>query len=727
MASRERLYSIPLTALVLFFLILGSSGASAGTETQLTHNALLTDSTAIYGNIVTWSETAGNGVHVYDIAAGKEINVGSTGGGNVRVCGNNIIWADMDGNIRMYDVSTDNWTTISSDGDLPDIYGNYVVYTKYYYIQDNKNDDIYLYDLNTHNETKIASVHGYPAIYDKKVVWSQANSNNGYDIYKYDISTNQTSIITTADSYVSKLDIYGNVVVWTESYKVYMYDMASHKTTQVTNTGQAYDPAIDGDRIVYTLSESHSSDIYMYEISTARTTRITTSTRAFSPSIYEDKIIYADLRNPENPDVRDIFLYDLSSTVQNPLVAEFTANITSGTAPLVVLFTDTSTGGVPTSWHWDTGDGIYSKHAMNATHTFTKPGSYTVSLTVGNAVGNSTATKPNYIVVTDPNAPVANFNSSVTEGYAPLTVQFNDISQNAMSRVWDFDSDGKADSTDVSPVYTYTTPGTYTVNLTAGNANGTSLKTAQITVLETSSSSSESSGGSSHSSSGSSDGGGAGGSPEPAKNVQVKELSQAFVTNEKSVKFDFPKNATCVVYVSFDSKKTFGKTTTIAEQLKGKSTLVSKLPYGEVYKSFNIWVGNGGVATSKNIENPVVCFKVEKSWINDKKINEDSITLNRYSDKKWEQLPVTLSGEDNKFMYFTAETSGFSSFVITGTSKTSSEEIVSVIEVDYPETINNNTENKEPQKEQKEILKTPGFEIYYGVASLLVVLLYKRR
>lgn len=1116
MASRERLHSIPLTALVLFFLILGSSGASAGTETQLTHNALLTDSTAIYGNIVTWSETAGNGVHVYDIAAGKEINVGSTGGGNVRVCGNNIIWADMDGNISMYDVSTDNWTTISSDGDLPDIYGNYVVYTKYYYIQDNKNDDIYLYDLNTHNETKIASVHGYPAIYDKKVVWSQANSNNGYDIYKYDISTNQTSIITTADSYVSKLDIYGNVVVWTESYKVYMYDMASHKTTQVTNTGYAYDPAIDGDRIVYTLSESHSSDIYMYEISTARTTRITTSTMAFSPSIYEDKIIYADLRNPENPDVRDIFLYNLSSTVQNPLVAEFTANVTSGTAPLVVLFTDTSTGGVPTSWHWDTGDGIYSKHAMNATHTFTKPGSYTVSLTVGNAVGNSTATKPNYIVVTDPNAPVANFNSSVTEGYAPLTVQFNDISQNAMSRVWDFDSDGKADSTDVSPVYTYTTPGTYTVNLTvrnaygttsktgtitvltengpnigtetrittselashpdiydnrivwqdfrngnydiymydlstsketritanesnqiypaiygdrivwqddrngqydiymydiststeiristyesdqdhpgtygnrhpdiygerivwddyrnglpdiymydlstsketqitthesnqefpaiygdrvvwqdyrkgvsdmymydlsisketqinsngkatffpeiygnrimlinyhngsgdrdiymydlstsretqitnsgsadspaiysdkivwedkrtgnwdiyiynlatsketqitndesnqespaiydnrivwqdrrkggsdiyictiskektkpiipavdfsanvtsgytplsvqftdlsqhstsrswdfgdgatsteqnplhtysaagtyavnltAGNANGTSLKTAQITVLETSS---ESSGGSSHSSSGNSDGGGAGGSPEPAKNVQVKELSQAFVTNEKTVKFDFPKNATCVVYVSFDSKKTFGKTTTIAEQLKGKSTLVSKLPYGEVYKSFNIWVGNGGVATSKNIENPVVCFKVEKSWINDKKINEDSITLNRYSDKKWEQLPVTLSGEDNKFMYFTAETSGFSSFVITGTSKTSSEEIVSVIEVDYPETINNNTENKEPQKEQKEILKTPGFEIYYGVASLLVVLLYKK-
>ncbi|WP_048140286.1 PKD domain-containing protein [Methanosarcina horonobensis] len=100
-----------------------------------------------------------------------------------------------------------------------------------------------------------------------------------------------------------------------------------------------------------------------------------------------------------------------------------------------MLFTEIGTGGVSTSWHWDTGDGIYSKHAMNATHTFTKPGSYTVSLTVGNAMGSNTSTKPNYIVVTDPNAPIANFNSNIIEGYAPLTVQFNDISQNATSRL----------------------------------------------------------------------------------------------------------------------------------------------------------------------------------------------------------------------------------------------------------------------------------------------------
>jgi len=39
----------------------------------------------------------------------------------------------------------------------------------------------------------------------------------------------------------------------------------------------------------------------------------------------------------------------------------------------------------------------------------------------------------------------------------------------------------------------------------------------------------------------------------------------------------------------------------------------------------------------------------------------------------------------------------------------------------------NNTTRIEPQNEQKGILKTQGFEVYYGIASLLAVFLYKRR
>ena len=154
-------------------------------------------------------------------------------------------------------------------------------------------------------------------------------------------------------------------------------------------------------------------------------------------------------------------------------------------------------------------------------------------------------------------------------------------------------------------------------------------------------------------------------SPEPAKNIEIKENAQAFVTNGENTRFEFINNATCVVYVSFDAKKTAGKTTAIVEMLKGKSELVSQLLPGEVYKSFNVWVGNNGFAIEKNIDNAVVCFKVEKDWIKKNNIDQSTITLDRYDGKKWDQLPTTPSGEDGKFLYFVASTPEFGSFAIS--------------------------------------------------------------
>lgn len=81
------------------------------------------------------------------------------------------------------------------------------------------------------------------------------------------------------------------------------------------------------------------------------------------------------------------------------LVANFTANITSGQAPLAVAFTDTSTGG-PVSWSWNFGDGSTST-AQNPVHTYTAAGNYTVTLNVTNAHGyTASLTKENYIHVT---------------------------------------------------------------------------------------------------------------------------------------------------------------------------------------------------------------------------------------------------------------------------------------------------------------------------------------
>ncbi|GAA4286201.1 PKD domain-containing protein [Georgenia daeguensis] len=65
----------------------------------------------------------------------------------------------------------------------------------------------------------------------------------------------------------------------------------------------------------------------------------------------------------------------------------FTATPSSGTAPLDVQFTDSSTG-APTSFAWDFGDGATST-AQNPRHTYQEPGVYTVTLTVTTASGQS--------------------------------------------------------------------------------------------------------------------------------------------------------------------------------------------------------------------------------------------------------------------------------------------------------------------------------------------------
>ncbi len=78
------------------------------------------------------------------------------------------------------------------------------------------------------------------------------------------------------------------------------------------------------------------------------------------------------------------------------LVANFTANVTTGITPLTVEFTDASTGN-PVNWSWIFGDGGTSAE-QHPTHTYSTPGNYTVALSVDD--GLSTATKPDYIKVT---------------------------------------------------------------------------------------------------------------------------------------------------------------------------------------------------------------------------------------------------------------------------------------------------------------------------------------
>ncbi|MDX9856686.1 MAG: PKD domain-containing protein [candidate division Zixibacteria bacterium] len=81
--------------------------------------------------------------------------------------------------------------------------------------------------------------------------------------------------------------------------------------------------------------------------------------------------------------------------------------------------------------------------------------------------------------------PVANFSGTPTSGVAPLAVQFTDLSSNnPTSWSWTFGDGGTSSAQ--NPSYTYTTPGTYSVSLTASNAFGSDVETKSgyITVSE---------------------------------------------------------------------------------------------------------------------------------------------------------------------------------------------------------------------------------------------------
>ena len=175
-------------------------------------------------------------------------------------------------------------------------------------------------------------------------------------------------------------------------------------------------------------------------------------------------------------------------TVTDSVGCTQTASINNAivpTAPFVDFISDTiaCTGqainfanlstGVGLSHSWDFDDGT-SSNQTSPSHTYTTEGTYNACLTVTDINGCS-GTSCRTIVIANP---VANFNANnTTANCSALSVQFNDLSQNATSWFWDF-----GDSTTSAlqnPVKVYSTPGSYDVTLIV-----TSLAGCQDTIVQ---------------------------------------------------------------------------------------------------------------------------------------------------------------------------------------------------------------------------------------------------
>ena len=105
-----------------------------------------------------------------------------------------------------------------------------------------------------------------------------------------------------------------------------------------------------------------------------------------------------------------------------PPVAAFAGDPTAGCAPLVVGFSDSTTGAVNT-WAWDFGDGGTSA-VQHPSHEYTTPGVYDVTLIASGAGGSDTLMVAAYVTVDGP--PTAAFSAADSSGQAPFEVTFSD-------------------------------------------------------------------------------------------------------------------------------------------------------------------------------------------------------------------------------------------------------------------------------------------------------------
>ncbi len=168
-------------------------------------------------------------------------------------------------------------------------------------------------------------------------------------------------------------------------------------------------------------------------------------------------------------DENNIDSLPLHIRTEPPFYADFNATPLSGNSPLAVQFADQSDGRI-VSYLYKFGDG-YSSTNRNPLHTYRKPGTYTVSLTIrtieGRTLVSKTMTKEAYIRVEGTPGPDirADFTATPATGSAPLQVVFSGTS--TMSPImWRYDFGDGYRSSSQNPSHIFRKPGTYTVSLT---------------------------------------------------------------------------------------------------------------------------------------------------------------------------------------------------------------------------------------------------------------------
>lgn len=200
-------------------------------------------------------------------------------------------------------------------------------------------------------------------------------------------------------------------------------------------------------------------------------------------STFEDIV---DVFNPGelNPPDKD----KDNSSLPPALLADFIINPPSGSAPLTVSIENLSDGPVQ-AYNWNFGNGQTSTAANPIPVIYNTPGSYTISLTVTSASGQSDTYNLTVEVYESSDeisgdVPEAGFTPPLAIIRPGQTVTFINTTESEVSSYqWDFGNGQTSTAANPAPV-TYSTPGSYIVTLIVSGPGGTSEPTFGRVVVQ---------------------------------------------------------------------------------------------------------------------------------------------------------------------------------------------------------------------------------------------------
>ncbi len=149
--------------------------------------------------------------------------------------------------------------------------------------------------------------------------------------------------------------------------------------------------------------------------------------------------------------------------------------------------------------------------------------------------------------------------------------------------------------------------------------------------------------------------------PKPEKPPEVRK-SWSVITPDVEASMSVNKSGLDFTEIRISVKNQANQVSMTVTKLEDKPADIEKEVAGKVYQYVQIQKSN---LEDENIEKSVIKFKVSKTWVSDNNINKLTVTLNRYT-TEWSKLTTSLVNEDDTYIYYEAETPGFSVFAVTG-------------------------------------------------------------